>query len=100
MTLRPSSSLLLALDGDLKSSPTLFPGVKSQAIGLGAEQSLLSQSLFLRLGALKNLADRHSLITPTAGLGLSIGALRLDAGGGYDFQGRQALASLSLGMTF
>lgn len=100
VAVNPYSSLTLTFDGDLSSNKTLLPGVKSRLLSLGAEQTLLSESLSLRVGALKNVEDAQSIVTPTAGFGIGIGAFRLDLGGGYDFRERQALASGSLALTF
>ncbi|MGH7207289.1 MAG: conjugal transfer protein TraF [Nitrospiraceae bacterium] len=100
IAVNPYSSLTLTFDGDVTSNKTLLPGVKSRVFSLGAEQTLLSEFLSLRLGALKNVEDAKSVVTPTAGLGIRVFALRLDIGGGYDFRERGALASGSVSMTF
>jgi hypothetical protein len=99
VAVNPYSSLTLTADADITSNKTLLPGVKSRVIGVGAEQTLFDV-LALRVGALKNVEDAKSVVMPTAGLGLKIFALRLDLGGGYDFQARQAMASGALGLTF
>jgi len=100
VAINPYESLTIAFDGDITSNMTLVPGIKSQVLSLGAEQTLPWELLSLRVGALKNVADAKSIITPTAGFGLRFFALRMDFGGGYDFQMGQALASLSVSMTF
>jgi hypothetical protein len=69
-------------------------------ISAGAEQTILSEFLSFRVGAYKNTADANSYITPTAGFGIRVFALRVDVGGGYDFYERGALASGSVAMTF
>jgi len=79
---------------------TLTPDVKSQVISLGAEQTLFSELLSLRIGAFKNTADANSNITPTAGFGLRLWALRADFAAGYDFKEGGAIASGTLAMTF
>ncbi len=100
LAVNPYPSLTISFDGDILSNTTLLPGVKSRVLSLGAEQTLFSESLSLRVGALKNVEDAASPITPTAGFGLKIFALRVDIGGGYDFRERGALASGSLSLTF
>ncbi|HXF91157.1 MAG TPA: conjugal transfer protein TraF [Nitrospiraceae bacterium] len=100
VAVNPYPSLTISLDGDILSNTTLLPGVKSRVLSLGAEQTLFSESLSLRVGALKNVEDAASPITPTAGFGLKIFALRVDIGGGYDFRERGALAAGSLALTF
>lgn len=100
VAVKPYSTLTLAFDADLTSNRTLLPGIKSRVLSLGAEQTLLSEFLSLRVGALKNTEDPNSKVTPTAGLGIRIFAFRLDLGGGYDFRERQGLASGSVSMTF
>lgn len=100
VAVNPYSSLTLTFDGDLTSNKTLLPGVKSRVLSVGGEQTLFSEALSLRVGALKNVEDAQSIVIPTAGLGIGIGAFRLDIGGGYDFRERQALASGSLALTF
>jgi len=100
MALNPYSSLTLSADVDVTSNKTLVPGVKSQLLSLGAEQTILTEFLSFRVGAFKNMQDADTPFTPTAGLGLRIFALRLDLGGGYDFREKGALASGSLSLTF
>lgn len=99
IAVNPSSSLTLTADGDITANQTLVPGLKSRVVSVGAEQ-MLFDFLALRAGALKNIEDAKSTVTPTAGLGIRIFALRLDIAGGYDFRQRGALASGSLAMTF
>ncbi|TLY43224.1 MAG: hypothetical protein E6K58_05710 [Nitrospirae bacterium] len=100
VAVNPYESLTIAFDGDITSNKTLVPGIKSRVLSLGAEQTLPAEFISLRVGALKNVEDAKSIITPTAGFGLRFFALRMDFGGGYDFQMGQALASLSVSMTF
>jgi hypothetical protein len=100
MALNPYSSLTLSADVDITSNKTLVPGVKSQLLSLGAEQTILTEFLSFRVGAFKNMQDPGTPFTPTAGLGLRIFAFRLDLGGGYDFREKGALASGSVSMTF
>jgi hypothetical protein len=85
---------------DVTSNKTFVPSLKSQVLSLGAEQTILSEFLSLRVGAFKNVQDAASPFTPTAGFGLRIFALRVDIGGGYDFRERGALASGSVSLTF
>lgn len=100
VAVNPYESLTLTFDGDITSNKTLVPGIKSRVLSLGAEQTLPAEFLSLRVGALKNVEDAKSIITPTAGFGIRFFALRVDVGGGYDFQMGQALASGSVSMTF
>lgn len=99
VAVNPHESLTIAFDGDLTANKTLVPGVKSRVLGLGAE-TVLMKFISLRVGALKNVKDSDTAITPTAGLGLSLFALHFDAGGGYDFDEGQALVGFSLSMEF
>jgi hypothetical protein len=100
MAVNPYSSLTLTVDGDILTNKTLIPGIKSRVVSVGAEQTLFSDMLALRVGALKNTKNDDENITYTAGLGIRIMAFRLDLGGGYDFQERAALVSGSISMTF
>lgn len=100
VAVNPYSSLTLTTDVDVTSNKTFIPGVKSQVLSLGAEQTIFSEFLSFRLGAFKNMQDAGTPFTPTAGLGLRIYAFRLDAGGGYDFREEGALVSGSVSMTF
>ncbi len=100
IAVKPYSTLTLTFDGDVTSNKTLVPGVKSRVLSLGAEQTLLSEFISLRVGAFDNVEDAKSVVTPTAGLGLRIFALRLDLGGGYDFREQGLLGALSLAMSF
>jgi hypothetical protein len=100
LAVNPYSSLTLTADMDATSNKTFVPGVKSQVLSLGAEQTVLSEFLSFRLGAFKNMKDTGTPFTPTAGLGLRVFALRVDVGGGYDFRERGALVSGSVSLTF
>lgn len=96
----PYSSLTLTADVDATSNKTFVPGVKSQILSLGAEQTILSEFLSFRVGAFKNMKDASTPFTPTAGLGLRWFAFRADVGGGYDFREKGALVSGSVSLTF
>lgn len=100
VAVNPYSSLTITFDGDILSNSTLVPNVKSQVLSLGAEQTLFSEFLSLRLGAYKNVADAAANVTPTAGFGLRIYAFQMDFGAGYDFKEGGVLASGSLSLTF
>lgn len=100
LALNPYDSLTIAFDGDITSNKTLIPGQKSQVLSLGAEQTLLFDVIALRIGALKNVQDAKSKVTPTAGLGLKLLALQFDIAGGYDFNEKGALVGFSLGLSF
>jgi hypothetical protein len=100
VAVNPYSSLTLTADVDATSNKTLVPGVKSQILSLGAEQTIFSEFMSFRLGAFKNMKDAGTPFTPTAGLGLRIFAFRLDVGGGYDFREQGALVSGSVSLTF
>jgi hypothetical protein len=100
VAINPYSSLTLTADVDATSNKTFVPGVKSQVLSLGVEQTIFSEFLSFRLGAFKNMKDTGTPFTPTAGLGLRIFAFRMDVGGGYDFREKGALGSLSLSLTF
>lgn len=100
MAVNPWSTLTLTADMDVTSNKTFVPGLRSQVLSLGAEQTILSEFLSFRVGAFKNVQDAQTPFTPTAGFGLRIFALRVDVGGGYDFRERGALASGSISLTF
>ncbi|NOT24171.1 MAG: conjugal transfer protein TraF [Nitrospiraceae bacterium] len=100
VAVNPYSSLTLTADVDATSNKTFVPGVKSQILSLGAEQTIFSEFLSFRVGGFKNMKDAGTPFTPTAGLGLRIFAFRADVGGGYDFREQGALVSGSLSLTF
>ena len=100
VAVNPYSSLTLTADVDATSNKTFVPGVKSQVLSLGAEQTIFSEFLSFRLGAFKNMKDAGTPFTPTAGLGLRLFAFRADVGGGYDFREQGALISGSISLTF
>ncbi len=100
VAVNPYSSLTLTADVDATSNKTFVPGVKSQVLSVGAEQTIFSEFISFRLGAFKNMKDAGTPFTPTAGLGLRIFALRIDVGGGYDFREKGALVSGSVSLTF
>ena len=100
VAVNPWETLTVTADVDLTSNKTLVPGIKSRVVSVGVEQTFLSEMLSLRGGAFKNIADANSYITPTAGLGLRLWALRADVGGGYDFRERGVLVSGTIAMVF
>lgn len=100
VALNPYSSLTLAADVDATSNKTFVPGVKSQLLSLGVEQTILSEFLSFRVGTFKNMQDASTPFVPTAGLGLRWFSFRANAGGGYDFREKGALVSASISLTF
>lgn len=100
IAVNPWRTMTLTFDADITSNRALIPNTKSQVFSLGAEQTILSELLSLRIGALKNVQDAASPITPTAGFGIRVFALRVDVGGGYDFRERGVLASGTVALTF
>jgi hypothetical protein len=100
IALNPYSTLTLTADVDITANRTILPDVKSQLLSLGAEQTLLSEFLSLRIGTFKNMKDAATPFIPTAGLGLRIFFFRADVGGGYDFREQGALVSGSISATF
>ncbi|MDH5773867.1 MAG: conjugal transfer protein TraF [Nitrospirota bacterium] len=95
----PFEATTVTFDADLTKNKTLVSGIKSRVLSLGVEQGLFD-IVFLRVGALKNVEDAKSRVTPTAGLGIRLWAFQFDVGGGYDFDDRGALGSFSLAVTF
>lgn len=100
LAVNPYNSLTLTADVDITKNNTLVPGLYSQLLSLGAEQTILSELLSFRLGAFKNMQDAKTPFIPTAGFGLRILDLRIDIAGGYDFRDQAALASGSIALTF
>ncbi len=96
----PYSTLTLTADVDATSNKTFVPGVKSQLLSLGLEQTILSEFLSFRIGTFKNMQDASTPFIPTAGLGMRWFNFRADAGGGYDFREKGALVSASISLTF
>lgn len=100
LALNPYSTLTLTADVDATSNKTFIPGVKSQLLSLGLEQTILSEFLSFRIGTFKNMQDASTPFVPTAGLGMRWFNFRADAGGGYDFREKGALVSASISLTF
>ncbi|HEY6974099.1 MAG TPA: conjugal transfer protein TraF [Nitrospiraceae bacterium] len=100
VAVNPWSTMTLTADMDITSNQTLVPGLKSQVLSLGMEQTMLSEFLSIRVGTYKNVQDAGSIFTPTAGLGIRIYSFRLDLAGGYDFDKGGAIASGALAWTF
>ncbi len=100
VAVNPWSTMTITADMDITSNQTLVPGLKSQVLSLGMEQTILSEFLSLRVGTYKNVRDAGSIFTPTAGLGLRIYSFRLDVAGGYDFDNGGAIASGAVAWTF
>lgn len=100
VAINPYSSLTLSADVDATSNKTFVPGVKSQLLSLGLEQTILSEFLSFRIGTFKNMQDASTPFVPTAGLGIRWFNFRADAGGGYDFREKGALVSASISVTF
>ena len=100
VALNPWSTMTITADMDITSNQTLVPGLKSQVLSLGMEQTILSEFLSFRVGTYKNVQDAGSIFTPTAGLGLRIYSFRLDLAGGYDFDKGGAIVSGALAWIF
>jgi hypothetical protein len=100
VAINPYSTLTLTADVDATSNKTFVPGVKSQLLSLGLEQTILSEFLSFRIGTFKNMQDASTPFVPTAGLGIRWFNFRADAGGGYDFREKGALVSASISFTF
>ena len=100
VAINPYSSLTLSADVDATSNRTFVPGVKSQLLSFGLEQTILSEFLSFRIGTFKNMQDASTPFVPTAGLGIRWFNFRADAGGGYDFREKGALVSASISLTF
>ena len=100
VAVNPWSTMTITADMDITSNQTLVPGLKSQMLSLGMEQTILSEFLSFRVGTYKNVQDAGSIFVPTAGLGLRIFSFRLDLAGGYDFDKGGAIASGALAWTF
>ena len=100
VAVNPWSTMTITADMDITSNQTLVPGLKSQVLSLGLEQTLLSEFLSFRVGTYKNVQDAGSNFTPTAGLGIRVYSFRLDLAAGYDFDKAGAIASGALAWTF
>ena len=100
VAVNPWSTMTITADMDITSNQTLVPGLKSQVLSLGMEQTILSEFLSFRVGTYKNVKDAGSIFTPTAGLGVRIYSFRLDLAGGYDFNEGGAIASGALAWIF
>ena len=100
VAVNPWSTMTLTADMDITSNQTLVPGLKSQVLSLGMEQTMLSEFLSFRVGTYKNVQDAGSVFVPTAGLGIRIYTFRLDLAAGYDFDKGGAIASGALAWTF
>lgn len=100
LAVNPYSTLTLTADVDATSNRTFVPGVKSQLLSFGLEQTILSEFLSFRVGTFKNMQDASTPFFPTAGLGMRWFNFRADAGGGYDFREKGALVSASISLTF
>jgi hypothetical protein len=96
----PISSFTLTADYDLTKNKTLVPGFESRQAAVGLEKTFFAKGLSMRLGAHKNLADGGERAVYTAGLGFRIAAFRMDLAAGYDFNERQAEASVDLALRF
>lgn len=100
LAVNPWSTMTITADMDITSNQTLVPGLKSQVLSLGMEQTVLSEFLSFRVGTYKNVQDAGSIFTPTAGLGIRIYSFRMDLASGYDFDKGGAIASGALAWTF
>src|SRR6185436_10019490 len=100
MAVNPWSTMTLTADMDITSNQTLVPGLKSQVLSLGMEQTVFSEFLSFRLGTYKKVQDAGSIFTPTTGLGVRIYSFRMDLAGGYDFDKGGAIASGALAWIF
>ncbi len=69
VAVNPYSSLTLTADVDATSNKTFVPGVKSQVLSLGVEQTILSEFLSFRVGAFKNMKDAGITFHPDCRIG-------------------------------
>lgn len=74
----PFRWLTLAADLDLTRNKTFYPDYRTQNLGFGAEFNIL-YFLALRGGVMKNMAEDDVGLLYTAGLGLNLWLLRIDA---------------------
>jgi hypothetical protein len=104
----PFSTLTLELDCDVTRNTTALPDYDTQNLSGGVEWNVL-HFLALRAGMYRNLAEHDIGNVLTAGLGINLWAVRLDAAGAvslntttYNAQSipREARASLQLLMDF
>jgi hypothetical protein len=100
LAVNPWSTMTITADMDITSNQTLVPGLKSQVLSVGMEQTILSEFLSFRVGTYKNVQDAGSIFTPTAGLGIRIYSFRMDLASGYDFDKGGAIASGALAWIF
>lgn len=100
LAVNPWSTMTITADMDITSNQTLVPGLKSQVLSVGMEQTILSEFLSFRVGTYKNVQDAGSIFTPTAGLGIRIYSFRMDLASGYDFDKGGYIGSLALAWIF
>jgi len=70
--------LTLAVDADLNSVETITPGLRQQRVGTGIEVNPW-RVVALRAGAYRNIADGDGGSVLTAGAGINMWAVRIDA---------------------
>lgn len=75
VAVNPWETLTLTADVDVTKNKTLVPDIKSRVISVGAEQTILSELLSLRIGAFKNTADANSYIRRALVVGRGPGRL-------------------------
>lgn len=82
--LNPFRFWTLALDMDLTSNKTAVNGFDSRELSMGTEINLVNRKAFnipLRLGMIKNLAEKSSKMAYTAGTGLNLLFMHFDVSG-------------------
>lgn len=88
---QPIGMLTVALDYDLRSTPTLIPGGRSRQLSLGAEARL---PLFaIRAGVVRDSAAPDPHWAYSAGLGLGLKMLSINAAVVFSSEGRLSLSS-------
>ncbi len=91
-----SERLLLALDIDLSEEEIL--DMDKRQISLGLEWWVVKNLLALRLGTYNNSGSISDNSVITGGLGLDLGAFRIDLAGGIDSAQEEAAASGSISL--
>jgi hypothetical protein len=96
----PMRTLTISADADLTENDSFTNGYKERIVALGVEKSFFCELFTVRAGGYKNVKESSSSYVGTAGLGFRIWPVTLDLGGGYDFNGREAMASASIAGRF
>ncbi len=95
-----NENLLMACDLDITENETMTTGYDDRKLAFGIEKKVLAESVALRGGIYKNIAESDADPVITAGLGVGARELKFDLGVGVNLDFDELAFSLALSTVF